>query len=534
MLLTLWFLLPLGVIFTTLAEVCEWIRHNRVIGALIFVPVEVIWVVFCLPTTPLEVAAGYAFGLGCGFVVDSLGKLLGAVVSFLLGRYCLKDLVSKSCFESQSPHNYRYSAAAAAADGVDADGSSSCSTGIFNATASTDGRGDNISSIRDSDASSSSSSSDSTDVARLGRDRGDCEEGGSSHTARAGGGDQRSNGVTSVHILMAVDAALSSTEPGASREAFQLLLLMQLAYVPVALKNYGLSLTSVPFIRFLATALLGEAPGTLALVWTGASSADLVSSLHGSGNAGAQGGSGSGSSSNNSGSGGAGTASVYVAMLGAASLVVVSALLGRKVQARLRHLAASQLQLAAAGEARGARGEGEAGGRGRGGRGEAGGRMSVSGNLEPPMQPTNGGPSALPLTQRAFTAAAAPRSFGVGDGRDSRQASFLSLPPPPSSPSSSLSSAAFSSTVFSSSGPMHSLTPSSTTSTTTTANNSSSGSSSSPPPSAYGGGGFGDRDDRDPLVSAASSSSLTHHLSSPPRFKRFKQPTKQQQQQHWK
>jgi hypothetical protein len=75
----------------------EWIQRNQLVGALLFVPVEIIWVFLCVPTTPLELAAGFSFGTGWGFVVDSVGKLLGGALSFLVGRHCLKDVVGSMC-----------------------------------------------------------------------------------------------------------------------------------------------------------------------------------------------------------------------------------------------------------------------------------------------------------------------------------------------------------------------------------------------------------------------------------------------------
>uniref|UniRef100_A0A7S2WJI0 VTT domain-containing protein n=1 Tax=Rhizochromulina marina TaxID=1034831 RepID=A0A7S2WJI0_9STRA len=66
------------------------------------------------------------------------------------------------------------------------------------------------------------------------------------------------------------------------RRGTRLLLLLQLAFLPVALKNYGLALTSVPTWVFAWTTAVGEVPGTLALVYSGASASRLVDTLDGS------------------------------------------------------------------------------------------------------------------------------------------------------------------------------------------------------------------------------------------------------------
>ena len=42
-------------------------------------------------------------------------------------------------------------------------------------------------------------------------------------------------------------------------------------YIPLALKNYGLSLTTVSFVSFAATNLVGEMPSSVALAWAGIS-----------------------------------------------------------------------------------------------------------------------------------------------------------------------------------------------------------------------------------------------------------------------
>jgi uncharacterized membrane protein YdjX (TVP38/TMEM64 family) len=219
-------------VFFLLAEACEWIRNNRVVGALLFIPCEAIWVCSCVPTTPLELAAGYAFGVEFGFWVDTLGKLIGCVISFSLGRHCLREFAMRSCL-----------------------------SGEFGAD-----------------------------------------------------------------LLRAVDSSLAASPEKKdlslpSWESIQLLLLIQLAYIPVALKNYGLSLTTVSFGAFFATSLLGEMPSTFAIVWTGASTADLVALL-------------SGESTMTPGQ-------IFTTALGACSLGLLMVLLGVRVHQRLKELSPS-------------------------------------------------------------------------------------------------------------------------------------------------------------------------------------------------
>ena len=67
---------------------------------------QVCWVFCGIPATPLEIAAGYAFGFGWGFVVDSIGKWCGGLISFLAGRHCLRDLVARWLDGGGSPGGF--------------------------------------------------------------------------------------------------------------------------------------------------------------------------------------------------------------------------------------------------------------------------------------------------------------------------------------------------------------------------------------------------------------------------------------------
>lgn len=93
--LLFWNFGPVGAVIEAISSICEWIQHNTLVGALLFVPCEILWIFFCIPLTPLEIAAGYAFGLGVGLVVNTIGKLLGSLLSFLVGRHCLRSYVNR-------------------------------------------------------------------------------------------------------------------------------------------------------------------------------------------------------------------------------------------------------------------------------------------------------------------------------------------------------------------------------------------------------------------------------------------------------
>jgi uncharacterized membrane protein YdjX (TVP38/TMEM64 family) len=70
-------------------------------------------------------------------------------------------------------------------------------------------------------------------------------------------------------------------------DPFRTMMLVQLALMPIAFKNYGLSTaTDVPFPLFAFTAFLGELPTTIAIAWTGSTAHDLLSLFDGSGGSG--------------------------------------------------------------------------------------------------------------------------------------------------------------------------------------------------------------------------------------------------------
>jgi hypothetical protein len=66
-------------------------------------------------------------------------------------------------------------------------------------------------------------------------------------------------------------------------DPFRTLMLIQLALMPIAIKNYGLSVSKVSFPAFVCSALLGQLPTTVALTWTGSTAHDLMPLLHGEG-----------------------------------------------------------------------------------------------------------------------------------------------------------------------------------------------------------------------------------------------------------
>ena len=64
-------------------------------GVIMYIIAFALWEITIGVTTPVETAAGMAFGLKNGIIANAIGKTSGAIIAFLLGRYVLKDFVEK-------------------------------------------------------------------------------------------------------------------------------------------------------------------------------------------------------------------------------------------------------------------------------------------------------------------------------------------------------------------------------------------------------------------------------------------------------
>lgn len=78
-----------------LASALAWTAAAGPLGQAAFVGLYVLACVAFLPGSVLTLGAGAAFGLWKGFVLVSIGSTVGACAAFLVGRYLMRDWVSR-------------------------------------------------------------------------------------------------------------------------------------------------------------------------------------------------------------------------------------------------------------------------------------------------------------------------------------------------------------------------------------------------------------------------------------------------------
>lgn len=70
-------------------------------GLIMYVFAFMAWELVVGVTTPVETAAGMAFGFKNGVVANAIGKTSGAMLAFLLGRFVLRDYVTKKLKDNE-------------------------------------------------------------------------------------------------------------------------------------------------------------------------------------------------------------------------------------------------------------------------------------------------------------------------------------------------------------------------------------------------------------------------------------------------
>lgn len=76
-------------------------RLNNAKGQVIYTLFMLIWTMTVGITTPVETAAGMAFGVRQGILCNALGKIGGATMSFILGRHYLNKYVNRKLADNE-------------------------------------------------------------------------------------------------------------------------------------------------------------------------------------------------------------------------------------------------------------------------------------------------------------------------------------------------------------------------------------------------------------------------------------------------
>src|SRR5439155_5082952 len=71
----------------------NWVGQMGVAGIFIFIAVYAVATVLLAPGSVLTIGAGFAFGLGKGFLAVSAGATIGAALAFLIARFVAREKV---------------------------------------------------------------------------------------------------------------------------------------------------------------------------------------------------------------------------------------------------------------------------------------------------------------------------------------------------------------------------------------------------------------------------------------------------------
>ena len=70
-------------------------------GLVVYTVMFALWEILVGVTTPVETAAGMAFGVKKGIICSAIGKMGGAVIAFLIGRFLLFDYFSEKLQDNE-------------------------------------------------------------------------------------------------------------------------------------------------------------------------------------------------------------------------------------------------------------------------------------------------------------------------------------------------------------------------------------------------------------------------------------------------
>src|SRR5438552_18763705 len=73
--------------FVKIDLILREIRLSGGSGMLIFLAILILAILLWFPTPPLVIAAGFIFGHYRGFAISFIGAIIGAMLTFFIGRY---------------------------------------------------------------------------------------------------------------------------------------------------------------------------------------------------------------------------------------------------------------------------------------------------------------------------------------------------------------------------------------------------------------------------------------------------------------
>jgi uncharacterized membrane protein YdjX (TVP38/TMEM64 family) len=79
----------------------DWIDSIGAVGPIVFIGLYIVLTVLFVPGSIPTLGAGAVFGVVWGTIYVSIGSVLGATAAFLVGRYFLRDWVSKQISKSE-------------------------------------------------------------------------------------------------------------------------------------------------------------------------------------------------------------------------------------------------------------------------------------------------------------------------------------------------------------------------------------------------------------------------------------------------
>ena len=77
----------------------DWMQDHQLVGGFAYVGVFAVGASLCFPEVALAIGAGASFSFPVALLTTWVGGVLGSLIAFLVGRHCIRGLVSRMCLE---------------------------------------------------------------------------------------------------------------------------------------------------------------------------------------------------------------------------------------------------------------------------------------------------------------------------------------------------------------------------------------------------------------------------------------------------